>query len=49
MAIIARDLLLTHLVSGTCDPVGSILAAVAEYVLQGFVFMSHSLKGGGLV
>jgi hypothetical protein len=44
VSIVAGDLLLAHLVSGTSDPVRGITALVTENVFKRFVFGSHSLK-----
>jgi hypothetical protein len=45
VSFIAGDLLLAHLVSGTGDPVGCILATVAKDVLERLVLRSHVREG----
>lgn len=41
VSLVAGDLLLTHLVGGTSDPVGRVLAAIAENVLEWLVLRGH--------
>lgn len=45
VSIIPRDVLLTHLVGGSTDPVGSVAAAIAKDVLERLVAWSHVLQG----
>jgi hypothetical protein len=49
MSVISRDVLLTHFVGGTANPICGVSTAVAKNGLKRLVFGSHVLKRSLLI